>query len=196
MAEKELTYESAFPGRFLKAALFEGRQVTLTIEKAYMEELESEKGKEKKLIFAFAGKTMELVVNKTNALCMKEMFGNKVASWVGKRVTFYPTDTNFGPKKVDCIRIFGSPDIEADVDIAARIGRKNLKVTLRKTANGKHAPKPPQSAIDPRIAEAFLILDWTPAEQAAFLAHNSTLSIDQIYDRLNRAVDERAQKEA
>ena len=37
MAEKELTYESAFPGRFLKAALFEGRQVTLTIESAFME---------------------------------------------------------------------------------------------------------------------------------------------------------------
>lgn len=197
MAEKELTYESAFPGRFLKAALFEGKQVTLTIAKAYMEQLEGDKGAENKLILAFAGKTLELVCNKTNAYCLKEMFGNKVGAWVGKRVTFFPTDTNFGPKKVDCIRIFGSPDIEADIEIAARIGRKNLKMTLRKVANGKHAPaKPPAQAIDPRLANAFEILGWTAVEQALWLNDNSNLGLSEMLAQLNRAIDERNMKEA
>jgi hypothetical protein len=128
----ELTYESAFPGRFLKAAIFDGKQVTLTIENVFLEDLEGEKGIEKKLIMAFVGKNMQLVCNKTNAVCLKEMFSNKIKSWVGKRVTFYPTITQFGPKKVDAIRIFGSPDINEDIEVAARIGRKNFKATMKR----------------------------------------------------------------
>ena len=152
MAEQsELTYESAFPGRFLKAALFNGRNVTVTIESAFIEVLEGDKGKESKLILAFVGKTMQLVCNKTNALCLKEMFSNKISAWVGKRVTFYPTKVNFGPKKVDAIRVFGSPDIEADVEVSARIGRKNFKETMRRTATT--APKPDVLQPDPESNE-------------------------------------------
>ena len=158
-----------------------------------MEQLEGDKGVENKLILSFAGKTLQLVCNKTNALCMKEMFGNKVAAWLGKRVTFYPTETSFGPKKVDAIRIFGSPDLEADVEVAARIGRKNLKMTLRrvviKNGNGYPPAKPPAGAIDPRITGAFDILGWAPAEQAEYLATNSNLTPAEMLARLNGAID-------
>lgn len=141
MAERELTYEAAFPGRFLKAALFSGKTVTLTIAKAYMEVLEGDKGKENKLILGFAGKDMELVCNKTNALCLKEMFDNKISNWVGKRVAFMPTKVAFGPKQVDAIRVAGSPDIAADVEVTARIGRKNFKAVL-KAMRAAGAPTP------------------------------------------------------
>lgn len=130
---QELTYDLAFPGRFLKADLLDGRHVTVGIAKVYQEVLEGEKGEETKLIIAFMGAKREIVCNKTNALCLKEMFGSKCAEWIGKRITMFPTKVNFGPKKVDAIRIAGSPDIEADIEVSARIGRKQFKTTLRKT---------------------------------------------------------------
>jgi len=151
MAEVELTYEKAFPGRFLKAGLFNDKTVTLTIAKAYMEVLEGDKGKENKLILGFAGKDMELVCNKTNAFCLKELFGNKISTWVGKRVAFFPTKVAFGPKQVDAIRVAGSPDISADIEVSARIGRKNFKTVLKALKDSKPAPAP---AITEQIAAA------------------------------------------
>lgn len=186
----ELTYEAAFPGRFLKAALFEGKRVTVTIESAFMEVLEGDKGKENKLIFTFVGKTMQLVCNKTNALCLKEMFGNRIATWVGKRVVYFPTKVAFGPKQVDAIRVYGSPDIDSDIDISARIGRKNFKTTLVAVKDQRTQPNP-AVALDPRILAAFDILDWTSAERDAFLAKTSQLAQDQQLSLLNAEIDSR-----
>ncbi len=188
----ELTYESAFPGRFLKAALFEGKHVTLVIEKAFMETLEGDKGKENKLILAFEGKAMQLVCNKTNAFCLKEMFTNKVAAWVGKRVTFYPTNVNFGPKKVDAIRIYGSPDIAENIEVQARIGRKNFTTTLHKMAPKNGA----KSAPDPRITAAFGILGFTPDEQAKHLAEHVGEDAAAILAGLNEEIDRRNNEDA
>lgn len=151
MSEVELTYERAFPGRFLKAGLFNDKTVILTITKAYMEVLEGDKGEENKLILGFAGKDKELICNKTNAFCLKEMFDNKIANWVGKRVAFFPTKVAFGKKQVDAIRIAGSPDIDADIEVKARIGRKNFKAVLKALKGGKPAPTP---AITEQIASA------------------------------------------
>jgi hypothetical protein len=134
--EPELTYDRAFPGRFIKAGILDGRNITLAIESAFMEVLEGDKGKENKLILTFVGKTLQLVCNKSNALCLREMFGSKISVWVGKRVIFYPTRVAFGPKQVDAIRVFGSPDIAADIEVAARVGRKNFKATMRRIATG------------------------------------------------------------
>lgn len=190
----ELTYESAFPGRFLKAALFEGKRVTVTIEKAYMEVLEGDKGKDNKLILAFTGKTMELVCNKTNALCLKEMFGNKIATWVGKRVVYFPTRVAFGPKQVDAIRVYGSPDIDADIEVSARIGKRNFKTTLVAVKDQRTQPQTataPASATqtDPRIDAAFEILGWTPTERTTFLGDHAELSQSTVLAKLNALID-------
>jgi hypothetical protein len=61
------------------------------------------------------------------------MFGKKVQEWVGKRVTLMPSLWN----GEDCIRIYGSPDIEVDKEITVQLPRKRPqrmtmhKVTLR-----------------------------------------------------------------
>lgn len=185
----ELTYEKAFPGRFLKAALFEGKNVTLTIETAFLEILEGEKGKESKLILTFVGKTMQLVCNKTNAICLKEMFSNKIPAWVGKRVMFHPTKVAFGPKQVDAIRVYGSPDIAEDVEVSARIGRKNFKATMRavKPSQATAPAVPTQTNVDPRIQAAWGILGIVdgPADMGAFDGED----VDYL-THLNRKIDE------
>ncbi len=120
------------------------------------------------------------------------MFTNKVAAWVGKRVTFYPTQVSFGPKKVDALRIYGSPDIAADIDVQARIGRKNFTATLHKMAPKNGA----KSAPDPRITAAFGILGFTPEEQAGYLAERAGQDAAAILAGLNEEIDRRNNEDA
>lgn len=191
----EITYESAFPGRFLKAALLNGKNTTVTLERVYMEELEGDKGKENKLIAAFEGKKLEFVLCKTNAFCLREMWGSKVAGWLGKRVTLMPTTTNFGPKKVDCIRIFGSPDIPVPLEVSARIGRKQFKATLARVMPGQHGfkggePSQPAAATS-AYDEQFDILDWPQQERQQFLAKHQNADASTIAALLGAEIDRR-----
>jgi hypothetical protein len=168
---KPQTYEEAFPGRFLKAALFKGQKVTLTVSDVFTEALDGDDdegdSKPPKLVLAFTGKKMQLVVPKTNAFCIKEMFGNKLAGWVGKRITFFPTTTKFGPATVDCIRVWGSPDLVSDLSLTVPQGRKKpLKMTMHAVkAGAKSAPATTAKPdVDPALLVAWTALGWTVQE--------------------------------
>ena len=134
MAKKPATYDQLYPGRFLKAGLFNGNQVTLTIKDADLEELEGDKGKQVKAIIAFEETPMGLVCCKTNGLCLKAMFGDQLSGWIGKKVTLFPSTWNGEP----AIRVWGSPDIAADQNVSIVLPRKKPipmvmhKVDLRK----------------------------------------------------------------
>lgn len=132
-------FDKLFPNRFMKAGLFNGKDVTLTISKIAIEELEGKRGKEKKAIVSFKEVALQLVLNKTNGLCMKAMFGAETDGWIGKRVTFYPAEIHFEDNEL-AIRVRGSPDIAAAVTFDLKLARKKPKsVTLTKTGA---APKP------------------------------------------------------
>lgn len=130
------SFDALYPGRFLKAGLLDGRKVTLTISDVALEDLEGEKGTEKKAILSFSQTPMKLVLCKLNGLCIKAMFGPKVPEWIGKKVTLYPT-ADIAPMKrgEECIRIWGSPDLECESrQVEIRLPkRKAFVVTLRKT---------------------------------------------------------------
>lgn len=124
--KKPKTFDELYPGRFLKAGLFNGKQVLLTIKDVDHEELEGEDGKKTKVIVSFEETPLSLVACKTNGICLKAMFGPVVADWIGKRVTFFPDTWNGEP----CIRIFGSPDIEQEFDAEVKLPRRKAK-TMR-----------------------------------------------------------------
>jgi hypothetical protein len=112
------SFDSLYPGRFLKAGMFNGQPVTYTIKSIQHDEIEGEKGTEQKVVLTFQETPFEHVLPKINAVAIKAMFGAQVQEWIGKRVTFYGTTSIMPfPKKKDepCIRVFGSPDITADV---------------------------------------------------------------------------------
>jgi hypothetical protein len=112
------SFDSLYPGRFLKAGMFNGQPVTYTIKSIQHDEIEGEKGTEQKVVLTFQETPFEHVLPKINAVAIKAMFGAQVQEWIGKRVTFYGTTAIMPfPKKKDepCIRVFGSPDITADV---------------------------------------------------------------------------------
>ena len=121
-----VNFDTLYPGRFLKAGNLCGQKVTLTIASVAHEKLEGEKGTELKAIVTFVGKEMQLVLAKTNGICIREMFGPILKDWVGKRVTFFESMVeNPGPLKGQpCIRVWGSPDLPADTTIQIKLPKK------------------------------------------------------------------------
>jgi hypothetical protein len=96
-----MDYDQLFPGRFLKSGELNGKDVTLTIDSIKLEEMEDQKGKRMKPIIAFRERKKEWVLNRTNAECLKAMWGRDTNDWLGKRVTLWPapyTDMMTGRK--------------------------------------------------------------------------------------------------
>lgn len=156
---KPTILEDLFPGRFLKAALFKGTKPTLTIKDVDLEMMMgNDDAKEKpKAIISFVERPMQLVCCKTNALCMKAMWGNKLSDWVGKRVTLFESQWNGEP----AIRVWGSPDIAEDMSIKIELPRrKPIPMTMHSVKTQAAAKKPPMTAPDPRILTAWEVLGW------------------------------------
>lgn len=193
------TYSELYPNRFLHADQLKGGKVTLTIERMNIEVLEGEKGKSAKVIATFAKPqspalakmALDLVLPKTNGECLRRMFGNNPREWAGKRITLFPSKTECMGEIVDCIRIWGSPDIAEDLSITVPQGRKKaLQMTMHKieAKNGHAAAK---ATLDPRIVAAFGVLDWSVDEQAAYLAKNAGMTQAEMAADLNATIESR-----
>ena len=135
--QKPVEYDQLYPGRFIKAGELLGRKVTLTIADVDLEELMGEDNKPKqKATLTFKETPKQLVMCKTNGISIKAMFGTKLAEWIGKRVTLFPDTWNGEP----CIRIWGSPDIERDIEVEVSLPRRRpFKKTMHAMAKAKPA---------------------------------------------------------
>ncbi len=145
---KPIDFDEMYPGRFIKAGLLLGRTVPTTILSVNLDELPDEDGKERRQgVLTLKGKdeNKDLVLNKTNGLCLKAMFGRRVADWEGKRIWIYPDKTRFGQKVVDCIRIYGSPDIKSDIEVEINLPRRKatFMVMRNKLEDQRENPSPP-----------------------------------------------------
>ena len=162
MANEPQSFDDLYPGRFLKAGNFHGKQVTLTIAGVHVETLEGEKGKQDKAIVSFEKTPRQLVLCKLNGTCIKGMFGGNVLNWKGKRVTFFPTDTIMpmpskkGEDRI-CIRVWGSPDIAADMAVEFAPPRRKAFTIQLHAVKREGAPQTgaqPQSQATPAAAPA------------------------------------------
>ncbi len=99
-------FRSMFDKDYLYAFMLNGREVTVEIAKVQSGKLVGEGGKSsKKPICHFKGKDKPLALNVTNCKTIAAMYGNNTDAWIGKRITIYPTTTDFGGKTCDCIRV-------------------------------------------------------------------------------------------
>lgn len=99
-------YRTMFDKEHLGAWDLQGRDVTVTIEDVKAGQLVGEGGKKaKKPILRFVGKEKTMACNVTNARTIAGMYGNDVTAWRGKKITIYPTVTQFGGKEMECIRV-------------------------------------------------------------------------------------------
>lgn len=96
----------AFPSNFFKESDLNDEEVTLTIKSVDMQKL----GDDEKLVASFKGTDKKLVINKTNFKNIVKATGEEdTDDWPGKRVTLYPTETEFKGDTVPCIRIKSKP---------------------------------------------------------------------------------------
>lgn len=184
---KPSNFDELYPGRFLKAGLFKGAKPTLTIKDVDIEELEGSNGKKQaKGIISFVERPMELCLNKTNGLCLKAMFGKELKNWVGKRITLFSSQWN----AEECIRVWGSPDIDKDMEITVELPRKKpFPMTMHSVkASGKKAPAS-ETSPDPRILTAWEVLGWSKEKGEEHRASNA-LEDSKYLASLNSLIDQ------
>lgn len=181
------SYSEMYPNRFLKSDMLKGAKVTLTIKSIVGEGLMSEdKGANLEWIVSFVERPLQFVMNKTNAFCLYRMFGGDPHSWVGHKITLFPTTTMAFGQKQDCIRIWGSPDLAEDMPITVPQGRKKPWETVmhRVAAKNGHAP-----ATEPRILAAFELLMWDQTTRENWLVANANLSDADKVAKLNKMLE-------
>ena len=98
-----MNIKAAFPSPWIRAVDLQGRDITLTIARFSPEEVVAKDGSKKPVIF-FHGTEKGLVLNVVNGDTIDEMAGD-TDNWPGQKITVYATKTDFGGKRVDCIRI-------------------------------------------------------------------------------------------
>ena len=99
-------YRAMYDSDYLGHWDLNGKDVTVTISKVEAGTLTGQGGrKARKPLVYFEGKEKAMALNKTNGKAIAAMYGSDTASWIGKRITIYPTQTQFGPETVDCIRV-------------------------------------------------------------------------------------------
>lgn len=100
---------NAFPSKFLKSSDLMGRSVRVIMDRIEMESL----GEDKRPVIYFRGKEKGLVLNKTNANTIAEMWGDDTDHWQGKEITLRPTRVDFKGERVDAIRVeFIQPPVQ------------------------------------------------------------------------------------
>jgi hypothetical protein len=99
-----MNIKTAFPSNYLKAAELTG-DVTYTIKGVEVETLGQGKDAEDKPVVYFNESDKGLVLNKTNAATIGEMYGDETNNWIGKRITVYPASVPFQGKMTQAIRV-------------------------------------------------------------------------------------------
>lgn len=78
-----------FPSKYVKAHDLGGKDVTVSIRSATLEDMGHGAERERKLVLWFERATKGLVTNRTNAMIIASMYGPETDNWIGKAITIY-----------------------------------------------------------------------------------------------------------
>ncbi len=164
-----MDYEKLFPGRFIKAADLDDRDVHLKIRAVRSEEIDGKA----KAILGFQGTKKEMVMNRTNAESIKLMFGRETDKWIGEEITIFPATIAdpFNGGTTSAIRVKGSRNLTKPATATVQRGKKTIKVTVIPTGKpgAKAARKPPLKAeivpaAPPHDEETGEVFDGPPSD--------------------------------
>ena len=95
-----------FPSNLLKAqdVTDAGGEMPLKIANVEIKEFDGDNGKERKPILIFADER-RMVLNKTNANIIAEMFGDDPDAWINREITLHVQSVEFQGKIVPSIRV-------------------------------------------------------------------------------------------
>src|SRR5258708_37310191 len=160
-----MNYEKLFPGRFIKSADFDGKDVNLVIVAVRAEDIEDKP----KAVMTFEHTKKEMVLCRTNAEALKLMWGPETNNWVGKRVTLFPAVIKdpFGDGEITAIRVRGSPDLKEPASATIQRGRKTIKVAVRPTGPQQKQAPPPKNGSKPKPGTVVDVPGGMTDEEAA-----------------------------
>lgn len=153
-----------FLSQYISAAELVGKPpVTMTIGRVTLEKVESMKigddegkGKEKDRVIIYFENSKSgrgWLLNRTNAECIKELWGRETDAWIGKRITLHAQNVRVGPKMEPGIRVLGTPEITEPKQFQLKLPRKKpIPMTLLPT--GKKAPAPADATEPAESTEA------------------------------------------
>jgi hypothetical protein len=159
---KIVDWDQLYPGRFWKAGLLApDEKKVLTVSEVHVEPLETEKGTKEKGILTFEGEKLQLALNKTNGVCLREMFGRVPYKWAGHRFAIFSGVWANEP----CIRIWGSPELTEDKPVTIELPKRKPFVLVMRAMGGaqKPAAAPVQGtaaapALTPRCTEVLQLM--------------------------------------
>jgi hypothetical protein len=96
---------SLYPWMETEAVSERDGDLALTITGVWEGELSTPRGKEPKVAVRFRETSKLLILNKTNASTLWELFGRKIEGWIGQRVALYTKRVKVGREMKDAIRI-------------------------------------------------------------------------------------------
>lgn len=103
--EPTMNINNAFPSKWLKSGDLEDGDLTLTIKSVEQEEVGQGEDAEQKPIVHFQEVEKGMVLNKTNANTISSLYGPETDGWVGKKISLFSTEVDFGGKQTLAIRI-------------------------------------------------------------------------------------------
>ena len=110
MNNKPKTYDELFPSPYLKHDDIGDGDKILTISQFDFEPIGEDNEMKGCLYFNEVDK--KLVLNKTNASTITDIYGKKLDGWTGKRIALYKTEVPFAGKMVKAIRVRIDPPVE------------------------------------------------------------------------------------
>jgi hypothetical protein len=123
-----------FLGTYITAAELVGKEPTLTISRVTLEKVESMKiaddtggGKMKDRVIVYFEESKSgrgWLLNRTNAECIKELWGRETDDWIGHKITLHTMPVRVGPKVEPGIRVKGTPEIDKPRTFDLKLPRK------------------------------------------------------------------------
>ena len=95
-----MNIDQAFPSDYVKAADLKGQDVPVVMREVTFEKV----GDDQKPVLYFQGAQKGMVLNKTNANTIKDMYGAETAAWIGQTIVLFPMKVDFQGRLVDAIR--------------------------------------------------------------------------------------------
>ena len=142
-------FDDFYRSKFFTGDDLVGKKQVYTIEKFYQTELKPEENGDTETVIVAKLKETHLMlkVNYTNACCLKAMFGGEFRMSEGKRIVITAERERVGPEELNVVRIYGSPDLKADVTV-------EIKMPFRKNPLKRRLAAPKQQSAQQASASA------------------------------------------
>lgn len=108
-----MNVRALFPSKFVAAHDLCGQDVAVVMAGIKVEKVGADE--EQRPVIYFQGMAKGLVLNRTNARRIEQLYGADTDAWMGKPITLYPSETDFAGETVPCIRVRSEPPLLAQV---------------------------------------------------------------------------------